>query len=142
MTIEPGKFASANLKFFGDKKHTFFFTLTVMAAAWAGGMPALLAQDVPPPYKNASLTVDARVADLLGRMTIEEKARQLDMYFGCEDLLDKNKDQTIDHHTHAKPDAIFDPQFAEKKLGNIGVGSVHSLYPSAKFYNTMHNLVV
>jgi hypothetical protein len=28
--------------------------------------------------------VDQRVADLLGRMTVEEKIRQLDMYWGRE----------------------------------------------------------
>src|SRR5258708_33812523 len=68
-------------------------------------------------------------------MPIEEKGRQLDMYYGCQDLVDKK--QTIDNLTHAKPDAVFDPQFAEKKLGNLGAGSIHDLYPSAKFYNTV-----
>ena len=93
-------------------------------------------------YKRADLPVDERVGDLIGRMTVEEKARQLDMYFGCEDLLDKNKDLTIDHHTHAKPDADFDPQFAEKNLGSLGVGSIHDLYPSAKLYNTIQAWVI
>jgi beta-glucosidase len=100
---------------------------------------ALLSADSgdSPIYKRADLSVDERVKDLVGRMTTEEKARQLDMYFGSEDLLDKNKDVTIDHHTHAKPDVVFDPQFAEKKLGNLGVGSVHDLYPSAQLYNAI-----
>src|SRR5882672_8409702 len=74
-----------------------------------------------PAYKRADLPVDERLADLLGRMTVEEKARQLDMYRGCQELLNKDKDQTIDHHTHAKPDAIFDPHFAETNLGSLGV---------------------
>jgi beta-glucosidase len=95
-----------------------------------------------PPYKHAELSVGERVADLLGRMTVEEKARQLDMYFGCEDLLDENKDLTIDHHTHAKPDAAFDPQFAGKNLGNLGVGSIHDIYPSAKLYNSIQAWVI
>jgi beta-glucosidase len=106
----------------------------------AGGMPELRAEDAP--YKNPNLAVDARVADLVGRMTLEEKARQLDMYFGCEDLLDKNKNQTVDNHTHAKPDAIFDPQFAEKKLGNLGAGSIHDLYPRAKLSNRIQDWVI
>jgi len=38
---------------------------------------------------DPNLAVDTRVADLIGRMTVEEKARQLDMYFGCEELLDR-----------------------------------------------------
>jgi beta-glucosidase len=75
-------------------------------------------------------------------MTVEEKTRQLDMYFGCEDLLDTNKNQTIDHHTHAKSDAIFDPHFAETNLGGLGVGSIHDLFPSAKLYNTVQAWVI
>jgi beta-glucosidase len=31
----------------------------------------------PPPYKNASLPVESRLDDLIGRMTLEEKAQQL-----------------------------------------------------------------
>jgi len=37
---------------------------------------ALSAQTSPPPYKDASLPVEKRVADLLGRMTLEEKVAQ------------------------------------------------------------------
>jgi beta-glucosidase len=142
MTINARKPMPADQKFFGDKRNTFFFTLAVIATALAGGLPALRAQDAPSPYKNASLAVDARVADLVGRMTVEEKARQLDMYFGCEDLLDTNKNQTVDHHTHAKPDAIFDPQFAEKMLGNLGAGSIHDLYPRAKLSNRIQEWII
>ena len=91
---------------------------------------------------RADLSVDERVKDLIGRMTVEEKARQLDMYFGCEELLDKNKDVTVDHHTHAKPDVAFDPQFAEKTVGNLGVGSIHDFYPSARLYNTIQAWVI
>src|SRR6266446_6271872 len=96
--------------------------------------------DATPAYKRADLPVDERVGDLLGRMTVEEKARQLDMYYGCQDLVDKK--QTIDNHTHAKADAVFDPQFAEKKLGSLGAGSIHDLYPSAKLYNTVQAWVI
>ena len=37
---------------------------------------ALSAQTSPPPYKDGSLPVEKRVADLLGRMTLEEKVAQ------------------------------------------------------------------
>ena len=33
-----------------------------------------------PPYKNPNLPIEERVRDLLSRMTLQEKARQLDMY--------------------------------------------------------------
>ena len=56
---------------------------------WVAITATLLhAQDALPPYKNPNLPVEVRVQDLIGRMTVEEKARQLDMYFGCEDFLD------------------------------------------------------
>jgi len=139
MTIEPRKFAPANQKFSGDKRHTFFFTLSVMAAALTGGMPALQAQDAPPPYKNASLTVDARIADLVGRMTLEEKARQLDMYFGCESVLEANQ---FVARTHARPDAGFNMAMAEKNLGTLGIGSIHDLYPRAKLYNQVQAWII
>jgi beta-glucosidase len=49
--------------------------LTVLVA----GAAAAHSQDVPSnaPYKNAKLPVEQRVQDLLGRMTVEEKASML-----------------------------------------------------------------
>jgi beta-glucosidase len=99
---------------------------------------ALKAQDLPA-YKNASLPVEARIADLLQRMTPEEKARQLDMFFGCESLLDANQ---FTNRTHAKPDAMLNPQLAEKNLGTLGAGSIHDLYPHAKLCNAVQAWVL
>jgi len=132
---------SAHQTLLAGRRYPFFLILIVMAFALMNESK-LKAQGEQPPYKNPNLGVDTRVADLIGRMTLEEKARQLDMYFGCEDLLDKNKNQTVDHHTHAKPDAIFDPQFAKRSLGNLGVGSVHDLYPRAKLSNRIQEWVI
>lgn len=42
--------------------------LLTLGTAWANSTP---------PYKNPHLPVEQRVADLLGRMTIEEKMAQL-----------------------------------------------------------------
>ena len=41
-----------------------------------------------PDYLNPHLSVDIRVNDLLSRMTLEEKARQMDMYSTAQVLLD------------------------------------------------------
>ena len=93
----------------------------------------------PPAYRRADLPVEDRVRDLLGRMTVEEKARQLDMYSGSDDLL--AADQRFDK-THAKADAVFDPQLAAKALGSLGAGSIHDLYPRAKLYNAIQSWVI
>jgi beta-glucosidase len=100
---------------------------------------ALASESTLPPYKRSDLPVDARVQDLLHRMTLEEKARQLDMYSGCGDLLDT--DQEIDP-THAKPNAVFNPAQAKKVLGSPGVGAIHDLYPSPQLYNRIQAWVI
>jgi beta-glucosidase len=48
----------------------------------AVGLALTLGAAQPPPYRNASLPIDERVADLLGRMTLEEKFWQLFMIPG------------------------------------------------------------
>src|SRR5258708_2455265 len=94
--------------------------------------PVLMAQkpvspiEANAPYRQENLPIDDRVRDLIKRMTPEEKARQLDMYAGIPDLVDKAVD-----NTHAAPDAKFQPATAEKLFGGQGVGSIHDLYPSA-----------
>jgi beta-glucosidase len=113
--------------------------LAILAAMSLAGIA--FAQDNPPAYKNSALPVEQRVADLVGRMTLEEKVRQLDMYNGSESFIDK-KTQTIDNHTHAKPDAVFDPKFAQKNLGNLGAGSVHDIYPSPRLYNIVQRWII
>lgn len=90
-----------------------------------------------PRYKRANLPVEERVQDLLGRMTLEEKARQLDMYAGIPSLMDKSIDKT-----HAAPDAVFQPEEAEKQWGSLGVGSVHDLNPNAAQSNAIQQWAV
>ena len=58
-------------------------TLLLTLAAFAAGLPA--SQVSTPPYKNAALPIDARVQDLLGRMTLEEKFWQVFMIPGSLD---------------------------------------------------------
>lgn len=120
-----------------------FIPICFAASFFILSAPAQSSDNNPPVYQRADAPVEDRVADLLKRLTPEEKARQLDMYSGCDDLLDtKLNDQTIDHHTHAKPDAIFDPEFATKNIGDSGVGSIHDLYPGAQLYNTVQAWVI
>ena len=142
MTINLKGKVPDHLEFPGGGRRPFISTLTAIAAVVMGWSLVLNAQNAPAPYQDPNLSLDARVADLIGRMTLPEKVRQLDMYFGCEDLLDKDKNPTVDHHTHARPDVVFDPGFAEKTVGNLGVGSIHDLYPRAQLSNRIQKWVI
>jgi len=85
-------------------------------------------------YWQADLPVEERVRDLLARMTVEEKARQLDMYMGSE-IADKMQSQTV-----IAEDGAFDPEKARAVWGDAGVGSVHDLYPrSAETSNAIQS---
>ena len=65
-----------------------------------------------PLYKQPKTPVERRVQDLLGRMTVEEKVRQLDMYAGAKDLMDTHTDET-----HVAPTARFVPEKAQALCG-------------------------
>ena len=71
------------------------------------------------PYKDARLSVEKRVADLLSRMTTEEKIRQLDMFWGKEisDLQGRHEAST------------FSEEKIAKMFGALGAGSIHDYYP-------------
>ncbi|HEY4334700.1 MAG TPA: glycoside hydrolase family 3 N-terminal domain-containing protein, partial [Puia sp.] len=70
------------------------------------------------PYQQAALPVDQRVADLLGRMTVEEKIRQLDMYWGREVA-------NMSGHEAGS----YNEEKLRQMIGDHGIGSVHDLYP-------------
>ena len=85
------------------------------AAARLTGLAAVLAvfaveggaQGVPD-YRNARLPVERRVQDLLGRMTLEEKARQMDIY-ASDDVTEGGK---------------FSAEKAAAVMGDLGMGAV------------------
>ena len=76
-----------------------------------------------PPYKDPHLPVERRVEDLLSRMTVEEKIRQLDMYWGKE-VADMDGPKSDGHEA-----AAWSEQKTAASLGTGGAGSVHDLYP-------------
>ena len=90
-----------------------------------------------PPYKQSSLPIEQRISDLLARMTPEEKARQLDMYAGDSNMIDKRV-----NNTHSAEDAVMPPDLAEKMWGDLGVGSIHDLYPTARLSNSIQDWVM
>ncbi|KJD31173.1 glycoside hydrolase family 3 [Tamlana nanhaiensis] len=79
------------------------------------------------PYQNAKLSVEDRVTDLLSRMTLEEKVRQMDMYKG--EFFKENED--------------FSKSKTKAKIGDLGVGAIHDIYPrSAKMINDLQKNVI
>src|ERR1700722_17536318 len=76
-------------------------------------------------YRQANAPIEKRIDDLLRRMTLEEKVRQLDMYAGAKDIVDRHTDDT-----HAAADSVFVPEKAQREWGNLGVGSIHDLNPT------------
>jgi beta-glucosidase len=80
--------------------------------AVVGGALALAAvrADEAPAYKNPRLPVEARVADLLARMTLDEKVAQLGSIWGQKAQAQDDK-------------GVFDPAKAKKLLAN-GIGQV------------------
>jgi len=93
--------------------------------------------DAGPVYRQAGAPVEQRVRDLLSRMTVEEKVRQLDLYSGAQALVDKHYDDT-----HATADARFLPERAEALWGSLGVGAIHDLYPTAAQSNEIQKWVM
>ena len=92
-----------------------------------------------PAYENPNLPVDERVADLLGRMTLEEKVRQLDMYNAKKALLERSD---LLNSVQVKPGTPFVPARAEKAFGHLGVGAIHEMYPDAQLYNAVQKWVM
>ncbi|UII74773.1 glycoside hydrolase family 3 C-terminal domain-containing protein [Flagellimonas sp. HMM57] len=80
-----------------------------------------------PTYKNSGLDTETRVADLLSRMTLEEKIRELDMY-SAHDLIDNGK---------------LSIEKAKPVLDGLNVGSVRDFYPeSAELSNELQKFVI
>jgi beta-glucosidase len=88
-------------------------------------------------YRQAGAPVERRVDDLLGRMTLAEKVRQLDMYSGATAIMSAHTD-----NTHAASDATFMPEKAQALWGNLGVGSIHDLNPTPEQANTIQRWVL
>jgi beta-glucosidase len=88
-------------------------------------------------YRQAHAPVEQRVNDLLRRMSLEEKVRQLDMYAGAPAIMSSHTDDT-----HAAADAIFLPEKAQVLWGDLGVGSMHDLNPTPEQANAIQKWVI
>jgi beta-glucosidase len=84
------------------------------------------------PYKNSALPVEQRVADLLNRMTLQEKILQLDMFWG------KEITDMTGHEATA-----YSEKKAAQVLGTTGIGSVHDFYPiNAEIANSLQRYAI
>ena len=87
---------------------------------------ASLAQQYP--YQNETLPLEERIQDLLNRMSLEEKVRQMDMYNGN----DLKTDESLNLEA-----------VAERFSDGFGVGSIHDLYPKdAQTINDLQRYVI
>jgi beta-glucosidase len=88
-------------------------------------------------YKQSQAPIEARIDDLVRRMTLAEKIRQLDLYAGAKELVDAHSDDT-----HAVPTAAFVPAKAQALFGSLGVGGIHDLYPTPAQANAIQQWVM
>jgi beta-glucosidase len=123
-----------------SEKRALLFPVLCCAACFF--LPAQLAPvhaqsaNQAPLYKQSDAPLEARIDDLMRRMTLEEKARQLDMYSSAREIVDKHTDDT-----HAALDAVFLPEKAQSLWGDLGVGSIHDLNPTPEQANTIQRWV-
>ena len=112
--------------------------LSASSATLAGAQQPSTAAPSDAPYKQSTLPIEDRIRDLLSRMTVEEKARQLDMYRGvCESEQDDAKKAADEIKAHG-----FNPQAAAQVWGNLGVGSIHDLYGPPELNNAIQSWVM
>jgi len=79
------------------------------------------------PYQKPEVPVEERITDLLNRMSLEEKVRQMDMYKG----------------EFFKEDENFAKTKSRNKIGTLGVGAIHDIYPrSEKMINELQKEVI
>jgi beta-glucosidase len=79
------------------------------------------------PYQDVKLPVENRLEDLLSRMSLEEKVRQMDMYRG----------------EYFKENENFSKSKSDAKIGDLGIGAIHDIYPrSAKMINDLQKEVI
>ncbi len=88
-------------------------------------------------YREAGAPVEKRIDDLLRRMTLEEKARQLDLYAAAGTLEDRHTGKD-----HVALDAAFLPDKAQEMWGSLGVGGIHDVYPTSVQSNAIQSWVI
>ena len=89
------------------------------------------------PYQDPKLSIDARVKDLISRMTLEEKAAQTTMIRGVEYATKPDPRQ----HCSVLPETAFDEEKLSKDLPN-SIGYVHDMYSLPEAQNRIQRYFV
>src|SRR5207253_2122871 len=114
------------------------FRPAILIAAFVAAMPFGPAssaqrnsQSEQPQYRNPSLAVDQRVADLLARMTVEEKIAQTESLW-----ITNNLKSFIDEKGNFSPDAKVQEilKYGIGQLGGPSQGSSESEKATAPYY--------
>ena len=129
-----------SMKKMNIRRSAFFVALAAFCTGHPGTSIAqnnVDSSNAEPVYRQAGAPIESRVRDLLGRMTMQEKVRQLDLYSGALTLFDKHFDET-----HATTDASFLPAKAEALWGSLGVGAIHDIYPTATQSNEIQKWAI
>ena len=93
----------------------YLLAIVVAASSFLGPIPAASGQQLLP-YKDPKLSIDARVADLLARMTLEEKVAQLMSLW-----MEKPNDNSRVPKAQAPLGGEFSPELAKQKMP-LGIG--------------------
>ena len=82
-------------------------------------------------YQNPALSVEKRVADLLSRMSLEEKAAQTCMMRGVEYATKPDPKQNCS----VEPDTEFETEKLLEVFGTDGIGFIHDMYSTPVAFN-------
>lgn len=89
-------------------------------------------------YKNPEIPIEQRVADLLSRMTLEEKAAQTCMLRGVEYATKPS----AKHNCSVEVDTDFDEEKLFADFGRDGFGFVHDMYATPVAFNKIQKYFV
>ena len=89
-------------------------------------------------YQNPALPVAKRVADLLSRMTVEEKAAQTCMMRGVEYATKPDGRQ----HCSVEPDTEFDWDKLTADFADEGIGFIHDMYSTPVPFNKIQKFFI
>ena len=110
-----------------DYQHHLPKKWIIILLVLGGSLFSCVSKQTKYPYMNPSLSTDARVKDLLSRMSLEEKVRQMDLYRG-EDF---------------KTGQAFSPEKTAKAIDSLGVGAIHDIYPrTAGMIDSLQKFVI